>query len=206
MGQHKIQAQAGMSLADVYDVKGSQISVDRLESTDVQLVHDMSTTVFSERFSGEIVRFTSGAIAASTVFDTVLTGVELPATPSRVHGIFVHTSITSRLSFVSVCLLDANAGRDIPAWMWNGADEDNVRIRDNGGAAGTVIALRPFPEYALMPNMVTGVDQPVQVAGVALRGQTSAFGAGTVTVTARIHFSFAQLEGVSSLGLAIPSW
>jgi len=200
---HKVQAQAGGSLSDIYDVKGGQAPIDRLITAEVQLIHEMGDTILSERYS-QFIRLVAQGNPQNTAIAAVIS--DLPAGVSRVHGVVVTTDITSRLTHVAVSLEDTlgTTPRAIPIWVWDGTNEDVVRFMET--TVQNHIVLRPRAEYTQLPNIITGPDQPQRVSNIALRGLTSGFGAGNVVVTAVIHISFAAIGGISSRGLPIPSW
>jgi len=206
----KILAQAGISLADSYNVVGSTLHVsDLLASEGVHLMHEMGGTMFSERFSGEIRILKSGDILQSANFSATIP--DFPDTPTRVHSIALITDTTSRLANVNVVAAQSLEGPsgdkgEIPLFVWDGTNEDLVRFNPDGLALINALVLRPQPEYTLLPTMLTGNQQPIPVDKMRMRGTASAFGAGTVEVTMLVHVSFAQAQGISSLGLPIPGW
>lgn len=195
----KILSQAGQSLADVYDVEGSIAGIDDLMSREVNLTHDMASTIFSERMSSRILGNSTGAVLQSVTIDAEI--LNLPSTPFRVHGITLMDSgvaTVARLANMVVVLVEP-AGNDIIVWMWDGTVETQ-RLEDDVKAV-----LMPEARFTL-PNMGMGGSQPATVPQMFMRGDTTAFGAGTINISARVHISFSQLEGVSSVGLPIPSW
>lgn len=201
----KILSQSGDSLADVYDVVGSVAGIDQLETRELPIVHEMGATVFSERLGGNFRRSSSGAIAQSTAWDNVLTG--LGATAVRVMGVLVITDNVSRVSVVTVSLRDPLDEREIPIFTWD-SNEGNigVRIEDNGAGAANTVALQNALNIGTLPSMLFGRDQRQPISEIAFRGSTLAFGAGDVTTVALIYLAFAQIGGLSSRGLPIPSW
>ena len=201
----KVLAQAGTSLADVYDVEGSVAGVEQLLSQEVNLVHEMGGTIFSERFSTFIRRTQTAATLQSVDIDEVITG--LPNPYWRVLGVVVLVDVTGRLTRMCVNIRDpvVGTGREIPVWIWDAANSNAVRIDEEG----TVLvreALTPVPGTTLVPSMGVGDLQPQGTTELSLRGRTSAFGAGTVTITALIQIGFAQVGGISSKGLPLPGW
>jgi len=198
----KILSQAGKSLADVYDVVGSIAGIDQLVSQEVSLTHDMASTIFSERMSSQVLGNSTGAILADTDIDTEITG--LPATPFRIHGVTLFnagTTTVARLSHMIVVVKDGDADRESIIWMWAGTIETQRIEADEKEIL--------MPEVAFgtrLPSIGMGGDQPATVPQVFMRGKTLDFGAGTVNIGGRLHISFSQLEGVSSVGLPIPSW
>ena len=197
-----IQSQAGKSLADVYDIVGSIAGIEELLSREVSLTHDMASTIFSERMSSSIVATSTGATLQSVAIDTEITN--LPATPFRVHGVTVFdsgTNTVARLSNLVVVMRDVTNTNDAIVWMWDGTVETQ-RLE-----GGVVAVLMPEPAFAnALPTMGMGGDQPATVPEMFVRGDTPAFGAGSINISIRPHISFSQLEGVSSVGLPIPSW
>lgn len=205
----KILAKAGDSLADVYDVVGSIAGIETLESEEVQLVHELGATIFSERFSQTIRRGETGDINQSTAFNVVIN--DMPATPARIHGISVIAD-TDRISFCQVSLVDPISGREFPIWVWDTALDDSVNIQwvDDGGAAANDFYLRPTTVQGSIPSMVTGISNrqgAQRVRDVHLRGQSTAFGAGTVNAVLQVFIGLASVGGgVNSRGLPLPSW
>lgn len=204
----KILSQAGTSLADMYNVEGSIAGIDQLNSEEVQLVHEMGHTIFSERLSMTVRRRTTGAIAQNIAFDQLLT--DLPTTPTRILGVAVISNNVTRLNNVSLAAQDPIALREVPFWVWDSAIAApislSIRIQDDGGGAANLAWLRGTELGGLLPSMLTGVGQPQRVPDIAFRGLTNGFGAGTVTTTALILIGFSQVGGLNSRGLPIPSW
>jgi len=202
----KILSQAGDSLADIYDVKGSIAGIENLESRDLPIVHEMGATVFSERFSTEILRISSAAQSQSDDWGTLLTG--LPDTVFRVQGVRVFVDVTARVTLASLAMRDPVTARETPIWSWDDANdgETSVRFSDDGAATGVSIFLQPAPGNVQLPKIGAGDQQPQRVNGLIFRGTTPAFGAGTVEAVALVDIAFAQIGGVSSRGLPIPGW
>ena len=202
----KILSQAGNSLADVYDVEGSIAGIEHLETHDLPIVHEMGATVFSERFSTDIRRATSGALAQNTAWDVVVTN--LATTPFRILGVVVFALTANRANLASVAVRDPLDGRELPIWLWdsNADVEVQARLSDDGGAVATVQMLRPGQILEAIPHLTSGADQPQPVNEIAFRGLTLGFGAGTVETIMLLHNGFSQVGGISSRGLPIPSW
>lgn len=200
-----IQANAGFSLANIYDVKGSKILITELVSPGgIHLFHEMGDTIFSERYQQQVFRATSGAIGQN--LDWTATFTIMPETPTRILGIMVLQDVTSRMLRAQVSLnITAGTDRDFPFWVWDGTNEDSVRIQEEGTVAN-LIALRPQAGYGPLPTMFPGTGQPAAVDGVIARGTTSGFGAGDVTTTVLLHLAMAERQAVGSRGLPIPSW
>ena len=201
----KVLSQAGISLSDVYDVEGSVVGVEELEAREVALTHEMGATIFSERLSGAIRRAESVNRIQSQSF--ISTFNDLPQGPYRVTGVFAFVDTAGRLANLQLSLRTADQTREIPFFVWNSAldSEATVRIVDDGAAAANIIAL--LGDRNLMPTLGIGVGQPQQVGpSIVMRGITSAFGAGTVSITAIVYVAFSQIAGISSIGLPVPSW
>jgi len=201
----KILAQAGNSLADVYDVEGSIAGVEKLVTEDVVLVHEMGDTIFSERFSGQIRTLATGDILQDTNFTATDSG--LADTPTMVNSIIVFVDVTARLLRCSLMIQSRGDSREIPIWVWDGTNEFVVRF-DDGAGGGVINAITLFPRdgWRQYPVLLTGREQPERVETLVLRGTTSGFGAGTVEIFANIYVSFADVQGLSSRGLPIPGW
>lgn len=201
----KILSQTGISLADAYDVEGSIAGVENLESRDVSLVHEMGSTIFSERFSSFMRLATAAAVSQSSAWEVILN--DLPAGALRLIAITVEVTPTARVSLASVALREPVQEREMPIWLWDSAVDGEVSARNStDGSVGTRIFLRPTTPINPIPYLVAGTGQPQSIPDIAFRGITSAFGAGTVTVRALLHFGFSQIGGISSKGLPIPSW
>ena len=201
----KILSKSGDSLADLYDVKGSIAGIDQLHTNELPIVHEMGQTVFSERLSADIRRATSGAIAQSTAWDVVITN--LPNVPTRVLGAIIFADDGANVLRATLSIRDPLDEREIPILVWDTSEEIvSARLQDDGAAIGSVdLLVSPLNPFNL-PTMLIGSDQPQPVNEIAFRGNSSAFGAGTVTVTALIYNAFAQIGGISSRGLPIPGW
>lgn len=203
---HNVQSQAGVSIADVYDVKGSQAPIERVLTTEVAAVHEMGQTIFSERSSGVIRRMSEEAA------QNINLGVEisdLPGGAFMLHGVQVLTDDVSRLTRVAVYArtrLPAGGERDFPIWVWDGVNSITVRIIDNGASSANIPLLQPEPAFNTLPQLMLGSDQPQAIDTITMRGTTSGFGAGTVEVIVLMRISFAAIGGISALGLPVPSW
>lgn len=200
----KILSQAGMSLADVYDVVGSVAGVEQLQAGEVSLVHEMGATIFSERFNLFVRRVTTAALLQNTDWDILLT--DLPATPWRVLSVAVLSLTLAHTERAQLSVRDANTEREMPMLVWNRVDDTEraIRIVENGAASAVLGMLTPA--VAFVPTMGSGADQRQSMENIAFRGRTSAFGAGTVVHVALVQLAFSHIGGISSRGLPIPSW
>ena len=204
-----ILAQTGISLADIYDVRGSYAPVVRLASEEVVVVHEMGQTIFSERLSAELKRESTGAIAQNDLWANIIT--DLPAIPARIVGLSVICSDASRISRATISLRSPIVGavQEMPIWTWDPAEDDTISVLlvDDNGAAANKDSLRMKSGPDSTPSLVLGSTGPqATVPEIAFRGRTTAFGAGDVTTTMIMMLAFANLEGISSYGLPIPSW
>jgi len=201
----KILSQAGMSLADVYDVVGSVAGIDQLESREVSLVHEMGGTLVSERMSSFIRRTATNNILQSVTWD--ITVGDLPDGMSRILSVAVFCNVTARISHAQISVREPVGGREVPCWAWDSAidDEITIRLQDNDGAVADFFLLRPDVMLNL-PGMLFGGGQRQQVPDFAFRGETAAFGAGNVTTVALVQLAFTHTGEISSFGLPVPSW
>lgn len=198
---HNVQSQAGVTLSDVYDVKGGQAPIERLLTTDVPVVHEMGATIQSERFS-QFIRISSVTVNQNENIDILME--DLPAGVSRINGLIVQCDLPVRLTRIGVSLEDTVGQRSMPIWVWDTTNSDEIRVNDGG--LGTDIFLRPIPAYTQIPNLITSPDQPQDVNNIACRGLAAGFGAGTVTINLHVFLSFSAIGGIGSRGLPIPSW
>lgn len=210
----KVLAQAGTSLADVYDVEGSVAGVEDLESREVHLFHEMGSTIFSERVRGRVSVLTPGAIAQNLPFDIT---VVLPPGISRIHNwMVVDTSaVAGRILHCQMSISSISAGdeTDCPFWVWELATdrERSCRMQVSGAAIATLIALGQTSgsDRQSGPLMGYGAEQPSPIQAVnqlIFRGRTSGFGAGTAIPSAILYDAFAITVRPSSRGLPVPSW
>lgn len=205
----KVLSQAGISLADAYEIQGSIAGVEQLRSEEVALVHEMGGTMFSERITGGMVRLTSGAIAQSTDFNISM------ATPiqglMRILGCFVQIDTAGRLTNAQLSNGSTIGGdeHDCPFWAWaTGAGEDFERgiiVQASGAAVAGRVMLVPSNRPNI-PGMIIGDEQRIGVPQIRFRGQSAAFGAGTVTAIATLYVASAADPRLTSYGLPIPSW
>jgi len=206
----KILSQAGTSLADVYDVEGSVVGLENLDVSDIKGVHDLGPQIHSERLLVFSLLADSTAINQSTAFD-----IELGAFPdsiNRVLSVFVLADVTGGFSFCSVAIRDSGSLVDHIIWAWDSVDDLESQVRWAEPAVGTHIALRPTALVAGgLPTIIARTGASRTMPSLFFRGQTLAFGAGTVRARAQIQVARpdrgAPAPGApSSHGLPIPSW
>lgn len=203
----KILAQAGTSLADVYDVEGSIAGIEQLDTRELPIVHEMGATVFSERLSLAFRRSNTAALLQTVAFDIVMDS--LPEGITRILGISVYTNnAPGRILNATVSL--TASGRELPIWNWDAAIdiETIARVNDDGGGVANLNLLRPVQSLTNFPTMLTSVGQPQQINEVAFRGTTATFGAGTVIASLVVMLAHTHIvgQGISSRGLPIPGW
>ena len=200
----RILTDAGRSLADTYQADGSSVGIERLETRELPIVHEMGATVFSERFQTTQRRQSSGGVIQNTAINLILT--DLPAAPTRILGVAVISDDATRIARCVVETRDPIAGRDFPIWVWNPTDFETIDMEDAGGGVGVFELLIPHPQLNLMPNFVGGSGQPQTVDQIALRALTTGFGAGTVFIRVHYYSAFSEVVRPASGGLPIPSW
>ncbi len=201
----KVLGKAGESLADVYDVEGSIAGVEELLSKDVNLVHEMGATIFSERLRANVIHTDSAAIAASTLWAV---SVPRPTQHERVLGLIVVAGVTARMTRVTVSFGEGSPELECPIWTWEvGAGADFERSINVELASGVQNRFQLVPSNATaLPNLILRAGQPSGNPQITMRGVTSAFGAGTVITSLFLYTCAAGPGGLSSKGLPIPGW
>lgn len=206
----KILAQAGSSLADVYDVEGSVVGLEELDVTDVKGVHDLGPTIHSERLTGFMPVLATGAIEDDTAFNIDLASVvALPRSINRLMGVQVILGTTARIASCCIVMGEPTTGLDIVIWAWDSAVDAEIAVRTFGA---TVIYLRPavWPQ-GMLPIILTQMGNAKRMPNIVFRGLTNSFGAGTVVLTATLMMARPNNANPaagepSSHGLPIPSW
>ena len=89
--------------------------------------------------------------------------------------------------------------------------ESSIRIVENGEAVGSQAALIPSAGRASLQTPTLGIaeGQPRRVGEeIVFRGQSLAFGAGTVEAIALVYLGTAEVTqgALSSRGLPVPGW
>jgi len=203
----KILSQAGISLADIYDVVGSIAGVEELLSEEISLIHEMGSTVFSERLRGTIQRATTGALAQNVVWNLT---IPHPGGIYRILGVYVQADVSSRTQRAQISLRSVEQGREIPLFIWDSTGNDfqsSIQIVEEGAAVSTDSALIQISPQMGVPTIATGAGQPAAVGDeIIFRGITGGFGAGTVTNVALIHMVSAESASFIAVGLPIPGW
>jgi hypothetical protein len=208
----KILAQAGISLADSYDVEGSIVGVEDLNAGDVSLIHEMGGTIMSERLQSFILRLVPTAPAASSNW-TVSSG-ELPDCANRILGAIVvmPSANSTDITNCSISIQNGAIDRQFPFWTWDTGEDAEIRIRFNLDGAGPedFRQLRPR-EGIQLPSLATRLGLGEQMPNIRFNGTTSAFGGGTVAIEAYVHICRPNPEvpspgHPSSHGLPLPGW
>lgn len=199
----KVLSKSGDSLADVYDVKGSIAGIDELLSADVNLIHEMGATLFSERLAARIIRVTAGAIAQSVSFASTFTVLE----NSRILGAQIIVTDSARLSRVQLSITSPPNinDQDIPIVAWEAGDPTVFMSLLDAGVGSTFEGLSSLISNNV-PSLLVGSESESPVNLLTIRGIANAFGAGTVTAIGIVHLGFSQPGGLSNRGLPLPSW
>jgi len=112
----------------------------------------------------------------------------------------------------SLSSLDAagDATQELPFFAWDATlgTSESVRVFDDGATSNFDMLIPAPSSIPQLPQLLTGSLQRGVVNGIAMRGLSSAFGAGTVNIIglAYILHPDASGSGISSQGLPIPSW
>ena len=199
----KILSQTGVSLADIYDVEGSIVGVDELDSEAVKTTHEMGATIQSERVIGQILELSSTAVAQSIEWDINFSFAE----NVRIGAVVVVSTAGSRVEECSLAVTSPPAAdnSEVPFWIFDSNDNNRlVRILVSGSVLARA-ALIPLAAAVQLPQLLIGQDSRRPTSTLTFRGTSTAFGAGTVTVQAMIYAMFAQAgTGDSSYGLPVP--
>ncbi len=202
----KVLGKAGVTLADVYDVRGSIAGVEELLSREVSLTHEMGGTIFSERLRANVVQIDSAAIAQNLLWAV---SVPRPVDHSRILGLIVLSGNTGRSLRVAVSMGEGSPELECPIWSWElAAGGDFERSINVELASGVQNRFQLVPSNATaLPNMILMGSQPSGNAQITMRGVTAGFGAGTVIHTLILYtLSAATQGGLSSRGLPVPGW
>lgn len=205
----KILSQAGDSLADSYDVAGSIAGVDDLITQDVQLLHEMGGTIFSERLTSQVLTIASGAIAQNSEFSGAFE--DAADSPTRILGIQVLTSAAGRVQLASVSILRADGGQEQPIFVFDSTDDEEGLVVCSIDGASSATYGHLSPRLASTPILMTRMGDSNSMPGLKLRGLTEGFGGGTVQITALVLIARAgpavPVPGTpESHGLPVPSW
>jgi hypothetical protein len=203
-------------MADSYDIEGSIVGVENLDSSSVGLVENMGQRVFSERMTSHLLRISSGSLAQNAAWDIVAS--PFPDGPCRITNIVFIALTASRVSMADLMIADPNSNVEMPIATWaSGAvtiggvadNERPIRFDDDSAGAGTVSYLGQT--LATSPQLVVQMGQAPGMPVLKFRGLTSGFGGGTVEVLCYVSHCRPNVLSPapghpSSVGLAIPSW
>jgi len=202
----KILGQDGTSLADLYDVEGSIAGIEELDSRDVKTVHEMGSTILSERIGATITEIGTGALAQTVAWNI---NFSLGEAFHRILGIQVVTTPVDRIltSQVSITTPPQGGSDDIPVWYWDSAVNGMISIRLMQNAGVSTLQLLQPSMVPLLPNLSVGNEKgPLGAFTMSWRGITSTFGAGTATSTLIVYHIGARASNISDRGLPLPSW
>jgi len=205
----KILSQAGDSLADTYDVVGSIAGVEDLVTADVQLLHEMGGTIFSERLTSQVLTITSGAVAQNSEFSGEFE--DAADSPTRILGIQVLTTTPGRVQLASVSILRTDGGQEQPIFVFDSTDDEEGLVVCSIQGASSATYGHLSPRLSATPILVTRMGDSNTMPALKLRGLTEGFGGGTVQITALVLIARAgpavPVPGTpESHGLPVPSW
>jgi len=202
----RVLGQGGISLADTYDVDGSQVVVDELLAAEgVHLQENMGNRMWSERAVQFFLELSNGDVLQSVAWD-----IESTLGPNVIQRILNIQVIaeSDRVERCGISLQDTNSEREIPLWAWETATDVSLPFRwsHDGAAAGEFILLQP--RYNYLPNMMFPHGARSLIPRFVFRGIATAFGAGNIEVFALIQLARAEPTDRenSSYGLPVPGW
>lgn len=205
-----IQSRIGASLASLYDVRGSIAGLEILRQEEVSVVHDMALTASSERMSAAIRRAEIGETAQSINFALVMS--DFPTDPWMLHGLQVVT-VDAEADFTRIGVNMRRTApngdfQEMPIWNWDETNSSSAILVDDDNAAAQFVLFHPVEGTKVLPLLMLGTDQPQTVQDLIIRGDTAAFGAGTVTLVVLARLSLFDPGGLnrSAHGLPVPSW
>lgn len=214
----KILGKSGESLGASYDVEGSQVAIKTLKDEEgVSLVHEMGGVQFSERLFMRILNWNTGALSASSSFYVRSTSagwaasLPAPAASVRIYSVqaMVETSdgFNGSVTRCSILAHDEDNDNDCPIWVYNGTAEVQLNMHLAGSAVTAWdVGTRQSNIGQMSPVMLQGGSRVGQIDELVLSGTMAAFGAGTRTVHAVVLIGSTDPEGLSSVGVPIPSW
>ena len=208
----KILSQAGVSLADVYDVEGSVVGLENLDVSDIKGVHDLGPQIHSERLIVFNLIADSTALAQNVDWDVELAG--FPDSINRLLSISVVVDVGARVNLCSLAIREPDTLADHLIWIWDSSDdlETNVRWSNTGGTVANILALRPITNVlGGAPTMIGRTGTTQAMPSLFFRGRTLGFGAGTVQAQCLIQVMRPDVGNPapgapSSHGLPLPSW
>jgi len=206
----KILSQAGVSLADVYEIEGSVVGLENLDVGDIQGVHDLGPQIQSERLRTFYVTLATGDILQNIAFEVIAGGI--PDSVNRILGVQVIFENAGRLDFASLSISDSVTGNEIPIWVWDKNDDPERRMRWSISGAAVVQDIQCQPlGPSLLPYLITRHGDSGLMPNLIFRGQADGFGAGNmnarcVVALCRPNTGNPGAGEPSSHGLPIPGW
>lgn len=205
----KILSQSGIALADQYQIEGSIVGVENLQTEDVSLVHEMGAAMASERMKQIQVLMEPTAPLENINFS--LSSGNVADCPNRIlhAAVYIPAANAGDITSCQLSIEDGSTGVNTVFFEFNDAQDDEGAIRwDDGTGVADMLTLRgrlTLPSLLIRPNI--GSVMP----SIRFAGKTSGFGAGTVAVAALIHLVrpaqlVPQPGQASSHGLPLPSW
>jgi len=204
----RILSKAGESLADVYDVEGSVIQVADLVTGELPIVHDMASTVMSERMHMTQLTATSGAVPQSANFGAQIANwVDVP---TRIMSIAVIGDTASRLSHITITQRD-DGGAEHPLLVWDSAQDVERICRIDLLGVGVSNNIIYAPSIPVSQVLMVRDGETSQMGTFIMNGTTTAFGAGSLEVlmcvlVARPTRDTPAAGDAKSWGLPLPSW
>jgi len=206
----KFRSQAGISMAQSYQIEGGIVGVEELLSKEVHLAESFGERVFSERLQSFFIKISSGAIAQSLSWAVTAGGI--PDSPNRILSVqcIIGSGDASKIVNANVDIEDVSSGRELPIYVYDtdiDAERD-LRWSDDGAAAANFSLLGHSLD---VPTLITRFGDELLMPTFMFRGRTTAFGAGTIEMFALIHMVRANPGSPtpghpSSHGLPLPGW
>lgn len=202
------QNDVGRSIAKLYDSPEQLRAGAELTDREIVLTHDMGQQVFAERHR-VVHRQATFAVAQSTAFDQLIDGL-----PEQFQVLGVQVTVDTNGAIANLAVHAENEGHTLSnaLFYWESAGGSSTVIRVAPGG-DTNVLLPSAVCAALFPNrnLVLSRNTREATGGIALavRGTTTAFGAGNVTITARLLLAFFNRQNSTMpLGAVapFPSW
>jgi len=205
----KVQGQAGISLADVYDVVGSIAGVEEIDVRSIKGVHDLGPQIHSERLNAFQLIADTGNVNQSTAWNVELGG--FPDSINRLLSISVLTDTVARADFASIAIVDPDSGIDHIIWAWDSANDVESSVRWASPTVGTNFLLVSTRQILGVPTLIARTGAAWRMPTLNFRGSSAAFGAGTVRLRALMQIIRPDPGNPapghpSSFGLPIPGW
>jgi len=206
----KVQSQAGVSLADVYDVEGSVAGVEEILSKDVNLFHEMGGEIMSERMHQTVLIATSGNVAQSSNFSRqILNFIDVP---TRVLGVAAIGDVAGRMNNVAISIRTTE-GSEFPLLVWDDAQDQERIIRYDLDGVGVADMIAYIPDHPILtPTLLSrdGELTPTMLTFI-MNATTSAFGAGNLVASMIVHVMRPSRDtpaagDARSYGLPLPGW